>query len=141
MSDHLKGLPSPALIVLFVVLSSFSVGEPLSGDRRRARDPLEQRARPGLAPPSGRARRGHVLGVLLPKAELRRRVEQRGALRAPQVLAGAGLPHRSVAAAPPGVPGPPSNALQGKEMLLRQSLIWRLNRVMLLLKRNAKKEQ
>lgn len=110
-------------------MSSFSVGDPLPGDRWGAWDPLEQRARPGLAPPGQRARRGHVLGVLLPEAELRRRVEQRGALRSPQVHEGAGLPHHVTPAAPPGVPWPPPSALEGTEM--ERSLVRCLSRVML----------
>lgn len=56
-----------------------------------------------------------MLGVVLLEAELQRRVEHRGAMRAPQVRTGTGLPHHLAAAAPSGVARPPSSALKGIE--------------------------
>lgn len=56
-----------------------------------------------------------MLGIVLLEAELQRRVEHRGPMRAPHVRTGTGLPHRLAAAAPSGVAWPPSSALKGIE--------------------------
>ncbi len=56
-----------------------------------------------------------MLGVLLPGAGLQRRLEPRRAMCAAQLRAGEGLSNHLPAAAPPGVPRPPSAALKGTE--------------------------